>query len=82
MYKDGKIYMGLASDGSRVHMQLNMSNRHGLIAGATGSGKTTVVNLLMRFYPVDKGEILVDGVRLNDLTSRQIAQKIRHRDLS
>ena len=37
------------------------------LVGATGSGKTTVVNLLMRFYPVDKGEIMVDGVNIQDI---------------
>lgn len=37
------------------------------LVGATGSGKTTVVNLLMRFYPVDSGEILIDGVNINDV---------------
>lgn len=37
------------------------------LVGATGSGKTTVVNLLMRFYPVDSGEILVDGVNIQDI---------------
>ena len=37
------------------------------LVGSTGSGKTTVVNLLMRFYPVDKGEILVDGVNIWDI---------------
>ena len=37
------------------------------LVGATGSGKTTVVNLLMRFYNPDSGEILVDGVNINDI---------------
>ncbi len=37
------------------------------LVGSTGSGKTTVVNLLMRFYPVDKGEILVDGVNIQNI---------------
>ncbi|MDE7251870.1 MAG: ABC transporter ATP-binding protein/permease [Acetatifactor sp.] len=37
------------------------------LVGATGSGKTTVVNLLMRFYPVDSGEILIDGVNIQDI---------------
>ncbi|MBO5051900.1 MAG: ABC transporter ATP-binding protein, partial [Clostridia bacterium] len=37
------------------------------IVGATGSGKTTVVNLLMRFYEPDSGRILLDGVPITDL---------------
>lgn len=37
------------------------------LVGATGSGKTTVVNLLMRFYPADRGEILIDGVNIQDI---------------
>ncbi len=37
------------------------------LVGSTGSGKTTVVNLLMRFYPVDKGEILVDGENIQNI---------------
>lgn len=37
------------------------------LVGATGSGKTTVVNLLMRFYPTNSGEILVDGVNIQDI---------------
>ncbi|HEX8736354.1 MAG TPA: ABC transporter ATP-binding protein [Pyrinomonadaceae bacterium] len=36
------------------------------LVGATGSGKTTVTNLLMRFYDVQKGRILLDGVDLRD----------------
>ncbi len=37
------------------------------IVGQTGCGKTTLINLLMRFYNVTSGEILLDGVNINDL---------------
>lgn len=38
------------------------------IVGPTGCGKTTVINLLMRFYDVDKGSIKVDGTDIRDMT--------------
>lgn len=37
------------------------------IVGPTGAGKTTIVNLLMRFYEIDSGEILIDGISINDM---------------
>ena len=38
------------------------------IVGATGAGKTTLINLLMRFYDVERGEILVDGREVRQVT--------------
>ena len=37
------------------------------IVGPTGAGKTTIVNLLMKFYNIDKGRITIDGVDTNDM---------------
>lgn len=46
------------------------------LVGATGSGKTTVVNLLMRFYDVDSGEILVGGKNINDIEKSELRSLI------
>ena len=46
------------------------------IIGSTGSGKSTVVNLIPRFYDVTKGEILIDGVNIKDVTQKELRSVI------
>ena len=42
------------------------------IVGPTGAGKTTIVNLLMRFYEVNEGDILIDGISTKELTRERV----------
>jgi ABC-type multidrug transport system, ATPase and permease components len=42
------------------------------IVGPTGAGKTTIVNLLMRFYDIDSGSILIDGVDINTMKRSEV----------
>jgi ATP-binding cassette subfamily B protein len=46
------------------------------IVGPTGAGKTTLVNLLMRFYDVDSGRILVDGVDISSVSRQSLRSRI------
>ncbi|WP_245752086.1 ABC transporter ATP-binding protein [Planifilum fulgidum] len=46
------------------------------LVGHTGSGKTTISNLLLRFYPVERGEILIDGVPLKRYSDRELRSKV------
>ncbi|MBM9832259.1 ATP-binding cassette domain-containing protein, partial [Enterococcus faecalis] len=42
------------------------------IVGPTGAGKTTIVNLLMKFYEIDQGQIRIDGVDIRDMTRAEV----------
>ena len=58
---------------------LNLSVKKGqkiAIVGATGSGKTTIVNLLTRFYEVDGGRITVDGIDIRDIPKETLRKSI------
>ena len=46
------------------------------IVGYTGAGKSTIINLLCRFYDIDEGSILIDGIDLRDLNIHSLRQKM------
>lgn len=46
------------------------------LVGATGSGKTTIVNLLMRFYDIDSGSITLDGVDIRDIKKQDLRETV------
>lgn len=62
-------------DGIEILKKINFTAEKGqtvAIVGPTGAGKTTIVNLLSRFYNVDSGEVLIDGVNIEDVTIRSL----------
>lgn len=46
------------------------------LVGKTGSGKTTITNLINKFYTIQKGEILIDGVNINDINLSDLRRNI------
>ena len=50
--------------------------RSSRIVGLSGAGKTTLVNLIPRFYDVTEGAILIDGVDIRDVTLRSLREQI------
>ena len=46
------------------------------LVGKTGSGKTTITNLVNRFYDIQKGEILLDGVNIKELNLKELRQRV------
>jgi ATP-binding cassette subfamily B protein len=63
----------------KVLKQLSLSVKSGqkiAIVGSTGSGKTTIVNLLTRFYELDGGRITVDGKDITELSKRNLRKMI------
>ncbi len=51
-------------------------NKTTAIVGASGSGKSTLINLLLRFYDVEKGEILINGQNIKDVTIKSLRENI------
>ena len=58
-----------------INMNIKAGEKIALV-GPTGAGKTTIVNLLSRFYIIKSGEILVDGTNINDVTLKSLRKEI------
>lgn len=54
-----------------INLSVNPGQRIAIV-GPTGCGKTTIINLLMRFYDVDNGSILVDRIDIRDITRKSL----------
>lgn len=67
-------------DGKRdVLRNISFSVKNGesiAFVGATGSGKSSIMNLFLRFYDYDRGEILIDGVNIKDYSSKELRNSV------
>lgn len=59
------------------HLNINLSyGRKIALVGENGSGKTTILNLLMRFWDCQPGEILIDGILVQEFSPKELRQRI------
>ena len=75
-FKD--VRFGYVADEEVLHgISLNVKAGETVaIVGATGAGKSTIINLLNRFYEINSGQILVDGINIQDYTLRSLRSHI------
>lgn len=67
-YNESKLF-------SFNHVHIKEGEKIGLV-GFSGAGKTTFINLILRFYPLDKGKILIDGQDIAKVTLRSLRKQI------
>ncbi|MFI3260668.1 MAG: ABC transporter ATP-binding protein [bacterium] len=60
---------------NNVSFKINKGDTVAFI-GATGSGKSTIIKLILRYYDVNKGEILIDGVNIKEYTQKNLRDKL------
>lgn len=68
-YEDGKPIL------NNISFQVKAGEKIALV-GPTGSGKTTIINLLMRFYDINSGEIMIDGRTIKDYKINKLREKM------
>ncbi|MEX2784820.1 ABC transporter ATP-binding protein [Streptococcus sp. H49] len=71
-FKD--VFFGYSKDKVIIHdfSAVAKAGQKVAIVGPTGAGKTTIVNLLMKFYEIDKGSITIDGVTINQMKREEV----------
>ncbi len=67
-YGENKVLKGL-------NLKINSGHTYGIV-GKSGSGKTTMFNLLNKLYDIESGKILIDGIDINELTEKSIRGNI------
>lgn len=68
------VFFGYSKEKTIIHdfSAKASSGQKVAIVGPTGAGKTTIVNLLMKFYEVDSGRILIDGIDIKNMTRDEV----------
>ncbi|MEN3046220.1 MAG: ABC transporter ATP-binding protein [Candidatus Hydrothermales bacterium] len=77
VFKD--VYFSYEEKGEWVLKGISLEIRKGekvALVGPTGSGKSTIINLLLGFYPVQKGKILIDGIDIKDYDLKTLRNQI------
>ncbi|MFY0697263.1 MAG: ABC transporter ATP-binding protein [Balneola sp.] len=69
------VWFKYNDDGEQILKDVSFTAKAGetiAIVGATGAGKTTIINLLLRFYDIQKGSIKLDGIDIRDLSLNEL----------
>ncbi len=72
---DGKIVSNEDWILKNVSFKINAGEKVAIV-GATGSGKSTIINLISKFYEVQKGQILIDGIDIKNIDERDLRKHI------
>ena len=72
------LFLSKAHEEALSYLRYGIDQRKGfiMITGEVGAGKTTIISLLGRFYDVQKGEILVDGINIKDIRLKELRKHI------